>query len=112
MEEGDCAITSWHIPHCATRNESGTESRKNIIFRIRNKSRQPNHVITGGGGPAGGWFDRGVRGEYLTAPQVVDPWERSKHAICNMWHEWEGMAEFVAEKERQAQQAEAATARL
>ncbi len=24
------------------------------------------------------------------------PWERSKHAMCNMWSEWEGMQEVVA----------------
>ena len=56
--------------------------------------------------------DRGQMGEWLEFEDGNDPWERSKHAMCNMWHEWEGMAEFVAEKDRQAEQAEAATARL
>ena len=26
------------------------------------------------------------------------PWERSKHAMCRMWHEWDGMQEVVAEQ--------------
>lgn len=35
MDEGDACFTVFHIPHSGTRNEKGTESRKNIIFRIR-----------------------------------------------------------------------------
>ena len=26
------------------------------------------------------------------------PWERSKHAMCRMWHEWDDMQEVVAEQ--------------
>ena len=40
--------------------------------------------------------DRGQRGEWLTFEEGNDPWERSKHAMCNMWHEWDGMQETVA----------------
>ena len=47
MSPGDACITMYHIPHSGTRNEHGTESRKNIIFRIRNKKRQPDKVVSG-----------------------------------------------------------------
>ena len=94
MEPGDACITSYHIPHSGTRNENGTESRKNIIFRIRNKKRQPNVVVSG----VTDHPDRGQMGEWLDFEDGNDPWERSKHAMCNMWHEWDGMAEVVAEE--------------
>ena len=28
-----------------------------------------------------------------------NPWERSKDAMCDMWDEWEGMREVVAEEQ-------------
>ena len=34
MDAGDACFTVYHIPHSGTRNQNGTESRKNIIFRI------------------------------------------------------------------------------
>ena len=95
MEAGDACITLFNIPHSGTRNEHGTESRKNIIFRIRNKSRQPNHMVNG----VSDHPDRGQRGEWLEYEEGNDPWERSKYAICNMWHEWEGMRSVVTEME-------------
>ena len=94
MRPGDVCITSYHIPHSGTRNEHGAESRKNIIFRIRNKRRQPDKVANG----VSDHPDRGQMGEWLEYEEGNDPWERSKHALCNMWHEWEGMAEIVAEE--------------
>ncbi len=94
MEPGDACITSYHIPHSGTRNENGTESRKNIIFRIRNKKRQPDKVVSG----VTDHPDRGQMGEWLEYEEGNDPWERSKHAMCNMWHEWDGMQEVVAEQ--------------
>ena len=93
MEPGDACITSYHIPHSGTRNEHGTESRKNIIFRIRNKKRQPDVVVSG----VTDHPDRGQMGEWLEFEDGNDPWERSKHAMCNMWHEWDGMADVVRE---------------
>ena len=45
MDRGDACIAMYHIPHSGTRNELGTESRKNIIFRIRNKKRQPGSLL-------------------------------------------------------------------
>ena len=94
MEPGDACITSYHIPHSGTRNENGTESRKNIIFRIRNKKRQPRVVVNG----VSDHPDRGQMGEWLEFEDGNDPWERSKHAMCHMWHEWDGMADVVAEE--------------
>lgn len=95
MEPGDACITLFHIPHSGSRNENGTESRKNIIFRIRNKSRQPNHVVSG----VSDHPDRGQMGEWLEYEEGNNPWERSKHHLCNMWEEWEGMQDVVAEME-------------
>ena len=92
MEPGDACITVYQIPHSGTRNELGTESRKTIIFRIRNKSRQPNVVVNG----VSDHPDRGQMGEWLDFEEGNDPWEKSKYAMCNMWHEWEGMRDIVA----------------
>jgi hypothetical protein len=94
MEPGDAAITIFQMPHTGTRNEFGTESRKNMIFRIRNKSRQPNVVVSG----VSDHPDRGQMGEWLEYEEGNDPWARSKHALTNMWDEWEGMKDIVAEE--------------
>ncbi len=100
MEAGDACMTVFNIPHSGSRNENGTESRKNMIFRIRNKSRQPNVVVNG----VSDHPDRGQMGEWLEFEEGNNPWERSKHAMCNMWEEWEGMQDIVAEeKAREAQ---------
>ena len=69
-------------------------SQRRIAEPDAQNSSQP--VACGAGGPAGGWFDRGPYGEFLTEPQVTDPWRRSKRAICNQWYEWEGMRDVVA----------------
>ena len=96
MEPGDACITVYQMPHSATRNEHGTESRKNVIFRIRHKKRQPDKVV------CGRWDhpDRGPMGEWLEYEEGNNPWERSKFAMCHMWHEWDGMQEVVVEEER------------
>ena len=92
MEPGDACITVYQIPHSGTRNEHGTESRKNIIFRIRNKAQQPDKLVNG----VSDHPDRGQMGEWLDFEEGNDPWARSKHHMCNMWDAWEGMAETVA----------------
>ena len=92
MEPGDACVTVYHMPHSGTRNERGTESRKNIIFRIRNKKRQPNKMVNG----ISDHPDRGQRGEWLEYEDGNNPWERSKDALCDMWDEWEGMRDVVA----------------
>ncbi|MEE2785593.1 MAG: hypothetical protein VYE04_19670 [Pseudomonadota bacterium] len=93
MEPGDACIATYHIPHSGTRNEKGSESRKNIIFRLRNKKRQPNVTVNG----ISDHPDRGQNGEWLEFEEGNDPWERSKYAMCHQWHEWDGMGEVVAE---------------
>ncbi|MEM8767588.1 MAG: hypothetical protein AAGE43_09105 [Pseudomonadota bacterium] len=95
MEPGDAAITLFQMPHTATRNEAGTESRKNMIFRIRNKARQPGVRVTG----ISDHPDRGQMGEWLEFEEGNNPWARSKQALTNMWDEWEGMRAVVAEEE-------------
>ncbi len=102
MAPGDACITVYQMPHSGTRNEHGTESRESIIIRIRNKKRQPNKLVNG----ISDHPDRGQRGEWLEYEEGNNPWERSKHAMCNMWHEWDGMQDVVAEE--QAKQAERA----
>ena len=98
MEPGDACITVYQIPHSGTRNE-GTEPRQSVIFRIRNKKRQPNVLVNG----ITDHPDRGQRGEWLHFERGNDPWQRSKYAMCNMWHEWDGMGGVVeAERERAA----------
>ena len=93
MEPGDACITVYQIPHSGTRNEHGTESRKTIIFRIRNKARQPNVMVNG----VSDHPDRGQMGEWLEFEDGNNPWEKSKDAMCNMWDEWEGMTDVVRE---------------
>ena len=93
MEPGDACMTVFQIPHSGSRNEHGSESRKSIIFRIRNKKRQPDKLVNG----VSDHPDRGQMGEWLEYEEGNNPWERSKHAMCNMWHEWDGMQEVVAE---------------
>jgi hypothetical protein len=95
MEPGDVCIASYHLPHSGTRNENGTESRKNIIFRIRNKKQQPDKLANG----VSDHPDRGQMGEWLEYEDGNDPWERSKYAMCNQWHNWDGMQEIVAEEQ-------------
>ena len=92
MEPGDACITVFHMPHSGTRNELGAESRKNVIFRIRNKKRQPDKLVNG----VSDHPDRGQRGEWLEYEDGNNPWERSKDALCNQWDEWQGMQEVVA----------------
>ncbi|MDP6265096.1 MAG: hypothetical protein QGG98_07610 [Pseudomonadales bacterium] len=96
MSAGDACITVFNIPHSATRNENGTESRKNIIFRVRNKKRQPNIVADNSG--VTDHPDRAFNGGWLEFEEGNNPWERSKLAMCNMWDEWDGMQDVVAEE--------------
>jgi hypothetical protein len=94
MEAGDVAITVFDMPHTGTRNEFGTESRKNMIYRIRAKKRQPGHVVSG----VTDHPDRGQLGEWLDYEEGNDPWQRSKDALTDLWSEWDGMQEIVAQE--------------
>ena len=87
MEPGDALIATYQIPHSGSMNVNGTEARKTVIFRIRNKRRQPDQLVSG----MSDHPDRGWNGEWLEFEPGNDPWERSKHAMCNMWDEWEGL---------------------
>ena len=93
MNAGDACVTVYNIPPSGSRNQYGTESRKNIIFRLRNKKRQPNIMVNG----VSDHPDRGQMGEWLEFEAGNNPWERSKDAMCNMWDEWDGLADVVAD---------------
>lgn len=93
MEPGDVLLATGMTVHDGSRNEKGTESRKSVIFRLRAKSRQPGVVHSGGHDHP----DRGPQGEWLQFPPGADPWRRTKDAMCDLWAEWEGMQEVVAE---------------
>ena len=89
MEEGDACFTVFHTPHSGSRNQNGSESRKNIIFRIRADAHQPSgvHALSGFNDHP----DRGQAGEWLDYPEGVDPYARSKHLLCHPWGVWDGM---------------------
>ena len=76
---------------------NGTEARKSMIFRIRNKRRQPKILVPG----THDHPDRGERGEWFEYEEGNTPWARSKHALCNMWDEFEGMQDVVTEAQGQ-----------
>jgi ectoine hydroxylase-related dioxygenase (phytanoyl-CoA dioxygenase family) len=96
MQAGDACIATYNILHSGSRNERGSESRKNIIFRLRAKARQPNKVVTG----VSDHPDRGWLGEWLDYEPGNNPWERSKDAMCDMWSEWPGLRDVVVEARR------------
>jgi hypothetical protein len=97
MEPGDACIAVFHLPHSGTRNQRGTESRKNIIFRLRNKKQQPRIRVNG----VSDHPDRGQMGEWLEFESGNNPWERSKDLLCDQWAAWDGMQHIVA-RERAA----------
>jgi len=100
-----------HAPHTATRNENGTESRKNIIFRIRCKAHNPNIIVTGvtdhiDRGQWGEWIDpskpfHAIQNPVSTSAKTdwIDPFERSKYLLCHPWTVWSGMRDVVREEE-------------
>ncbi len=94
MSAGDACITVFNMAHTGTRNQFGKRSRKTMIFRIRNKKRQPDIMVNG----VSDHPDRGQMGEWLDFEEGNNPWERSKDAMCNIWDEWEGMQDVVAEE--------------
>ena len=132
-DQGDACITCFHMPvkricfldlvtcksscskkpryfqHTGTRNEHGTESRKNIIYRIRAKAHNPHVVVTGSSdhldrGQWGEWIDPQKEFDAFTNPidmdavgEWQDPFDLSKHHLCNPWEVWSGMREVVAE---------------
>ena len=91
MDKGDACIAMYHIPHSGSRNENGTESRKNIIFRLRNKKRQPDKMVNG----VSDHPDRALNGDFLEYPDLYDPFEYSIEKLCDHWSEWQGLTQFL-----------------
>ena len=112
MEEGDVCITVYHMPHTGTQNYNGTESRKNIIFRIRAKAHNPLVIPTGvtdhpDRGQTGSFLDptkpyhpyeNPIDFEYLKSGKMkwFDQYERSKYLLCHPWEVWPGMKDIIA----------------
>ena len=94
MQPGDATIAMYHIPHGGTRNENGNSARKSPIFTLVNKKRQPDLVLEGHSDHP----DREWDGGFLTFEEGNDAYARSKFALCNMYHEWDGMQDIVAEE--------------
>jgi hypothetical protein len=94
MKPGDATIAMYHIPHGGTRNENGHSARKSPIFTLVNKKRQPNKIMAGNSDHP----DRDWDGGFLTFEEGNDAYQRSKFALCNMYHEWDGMQQIVAEQ--------------
>ena len=94
MKPGDAAIAMYHIPHSGSRNENGKSARKSPIFALVNKKRQPDKVMVGNSDHP----DRAWDGSFLEFEEGNNPYERSKFALCNMYHEWDGMQQIVAEE--------------
>ena len=61
------AVTVFHSPHTSSRNVVGTESRKNIIFRIRAREHNPYCPQPVNG--VSDHPDRGQTGQWLDYPQ-------------------------------------------
>ncbi|CAK0850758.1 unnamed protein product, partial [Prorocentrum cordatum] len=80
------------LPHTMSRNDSGTESRKQVIFRLRNKRQQPR-IVHEGLSPCP---DRTLLGGWREYEAGNDPFARSRHHLLNMWDNWDGMQEVVA----------------
>ena len=98
MTPGDATIAMYHIPHGGSRNENGHSARKSPIFALVIKKRQPNKVMVGNSDHP----DRAWDGSFLNFEEGNNPWERSKFALCNMYHEWDGMQAIVAEERMRA----------
>lgn len=94
MKPGDTAIAMYHIPHGGTRNENGKSARKSPIFALVNKKRQPKKVMVGNSDHP----ERAWDGGFLEFEPGNDAYERAKFALCNMYHEWDGMQKIVAEE--------------
>ena len=79
---------------------SAGRNRASVIFRLRAESHLPNGPPIDRVGVTD-HPDRGYQhGEWPDTPGVtVNPFERSKHLLCNPWEVWAGLQEIVAEEE-------------
>ncbi len=98
MEPGDATIAMYHIPHGGTRNENGKSARKSPIFALVNKKRTPHHTVVGNSDHP----DRLWDGGFIDYPDGNAQYDRSKFALLNMYHEWDGMQEVVASERLKA----------
>lgn len=98
MEPGDATIAMYHIPHSGARNENGKSARKSPIYALVNKKRHPHHPVDGHSDHP----DRHWDGGFFEFPDGKAQYERSKFALLNMYHEWEGMTEIVAQERAKA----------
>tara|TARA_Y100001934_G_C12201937_1_gene701656 strand:- start:627 stop:1025 length:399 start_codon:yes stop_codon:yes gene_type:complete len=98
MRPGDATIAMYHIPHSGSRNENGNSSRKSPIFALVNKKRHPNHKVEGHSDHPDRYWDGG----FYDFPDGNAQYERSKFAMLNMYHEWDGMQEIVAQERARA----------
>lgn len=98
MKPGDATIAMYHIPHGGTRNENGKSARKSPIFALVNKKRHPHTTVVGNSDHP----DRHWDGRFREFPDGKAQYERSKFAMLNMYHEWEGMQAIVAEERANA----------
>lgn len=87
LKKGDMCIMNYLLPHTRTNNINGIEDRINIFFRLRNKKRQPNIILSGVSDSP----DRDFSGKWIKYENGNNPWERSKYAICNIWEEFDGI---------------------
>jgi hypothetical protein len=98
MKPGDATIAMYHIPHGGSRNENGNSARKSPIFALVNGKRHPHHRVVGNSDHP----DRLWDGGFIDFPDGNAQYERSKFALLNMYHEWEGMQEIVADERAKA----------
>lgn len=98
MKPGDATIAMYHIPHGGSRNENGPSARKSPIFALVNRKRHPHHRVVGNSDHP----DRLWDGGFIDFPDGDAQYERSKFALLNMYHEWDGMQDIVAEERANA----------
>lgn len=94
LDEGDAVIVLHAVPHCGTENRHGHEPRMNVYFRLR-KHRPGGATVLGDSDHP----DRGWGGEFLDYPEGYDPWQVAIDKLCDHWSEWDGMQEFVAQRQ-------------
>ncbi len=93
LEEGDAMIAVHCIPHCGTRNDIGYDPRMNVYFRIRRDRNDGVTVVGDSDHP-----DRHWDGRFREYAEGHDPWAVSIDALCDIWSQWDGMQDIVAEE--------------
>ena len=94
LHAGDALLCVHGLPHSMSRNDNGVETRKQVIFRLRNKRQQPQVVCNG----LTSCPDRAIGGGWIKFEDGNDPFARAKHHLKNQWDNWEGMQDIVAQE--------------